>query len=210
MHENTGIMDLLKEATAEPHRDAERRRLQSEMVRGRLPAETYARWLGQMFLLHRALWKEIERRRAEHPPLDEIVRDEGLHVENLKADLALFGIDADEVTALASTQRAIRSIDLISRTDPLSLLGYNYVLEGSMNGNRFIARALEHGLAVPAITYLDPYGDEQRPVWQEYRERMNAAGFDTGQGNRMTAAARDMFRFVAELSEELMPEAVRA
>jgi len=209
-YQSTRIMDLLKEATSEPHRDAERRRLQSELVRGRLPAETYARWLGQMFLLHRALWKEIERRRAEHPPLDEIVRDEGLHVENLRADLALFGIDGDEVAPLASTQGAIRSIDLTSRADPLSLLGYNYVLEGSMNGNRFIARALENSLEVPAITYLDPYGDEQRPVWQEYRERMNAAGFDEAQGDRMIAGAKEMFRFVAEMSEELLPETVRA
>ena len=40
-YQSSGIMDLLKEATAEQHRDAERRRLQKEMVSGRLPVDTY-------------------------------------------------------------------------------------------------------------------------------------------------------------------------
>jgi hypothetical protein len=33
---------------------------------------------------------------------------------------------------------------------------------------------------------------------------MDAAGFDTGQSDRVVAAARDMFRFVAELSDDVM------
>ena len=209
-YHSTRIMEILKETTAEQHRDAERRRLQKEMVRGRLPAQTYAAWLGQMFLLHQALWERVENHRSDHTLLAGIVRDEGLHVANLRADLALLGIDAEDVVPLTSTDRAIQSIGNTSESDPLSLLGYNYVLEGSMNGNRFIARALEPTLRVAAISYLDPYAEEQRPVWQAYRERMNEAGFDEPQAERMVAAARDMFTFIAGLSDELVPETVPA
>ena len=41
-YSSTRIMETLKEATAEQHRDAERRQLQKEMVRGELAPETYA------------------------------------------------------------------------------------------------------------------------------------------------------------------------
>ena len=209
-YHSTRIMEILKEATAEQHRDAEGRRLQKDMVRGRLPAGTYAAWLGQMLLLHRVLWERIESHRGDHPVLAGIVRDEGLHVANLCADLALLEIHTGDVVPLRSMDRAIQLIVLTSESDPLSLLGYNYVLEGSMNGNRFIARALEHTLPVAAISYLDPYGEEQRPVWQSYRERMNEAGFDEAQGERMVGTARDMFTFIAEMSDELVRETVPA
>jgi len=209
-YDSTRIMETLKEATAEQHRDAERRQLQKEMVRGRLAPETYAAWLGQMFLVHEVLWKTIAARQADHAPFATIVVDEGLHVRHLRADLAAFGIDSDELAPLPSTQGAVQAIALKSESDPLSLLGYNYVLEGSMNGNRFIARALQQIPAISATSYLDPYGEEQRSTWQAYRARMNEAGFDESQAQRMVTAARDMFTFIAEMSDDLMPEAVTA
>ncbi len=209
-YDSTRIMEILKEATAEQHRDAERRQLQKDMVRGQLAPETYAAWLGQMFLVHQALWETIAARRADHAPLATIVLDEGLHVGHLRADLAAFGIDSDDVSPLPSTRRTVQAIELKSESDPLSLLGYNYVLEGSMNGNRFIARALQQIPGISAMAYLDPYGEEQRSTWQAYRARMNEAGFDEPQGERMVAAARDMFTFIAEMSDDLMREAVAA
>jgi heme oxygenase len=63
---------------------------------------------------------------------------------------------------------------------------------------------------ISAMAYLDPYGEEQRSTWQAYRARMNEAGFDEPQGERMVAAARDMFTFIAEMSDDLMREAVAA
>ena len=209
-YDSTRIMETLKEATADQHRDAERRQLQKEMVRGELAPETYAAWLGQMFVVHEALWEAIAAGESDHEPLATIVVDEGLHVGHLRADLAAFGIDADDVAPLPSTQRAVQSIALKSESDPLSLLGYNYVLEGSMNGNRFIARALQQMPGISAMSYLDPYGERQRSTWQAYRARMNEAGFDEQQGERMVAAARDMFTFIAEMSDDLMRQAVTA
>jgi heme oxygenase len=200
-------MDLLKSATALQHHDAERRRLQQELAGGRLPAPKYAQWLGQMLLVHQALTREIENRLAECPALSDVVRDAGGHVVNLRRDLVLLGVDPDGVAPLASTARATAAIRDAAAADALALLGFNYVLEGSMNGNRFIARALVRSLPVPAVGYLDPYGDDQRATWLAYRERMNAAGFDARQADILVSAARDMFRFVADISDELMVEA---
>ena len=209
-HHDCHIMEILKDATAEQHRDAERRRLQADMVRGRLTAAKYSDWLGQMFLLHRALWEEIERKRGECGPLADVVRDDGCHVSNLRADLARLSVSPDGVRPLPSTLRAILAIRHAAEAEPLALLGYNYVLEGSMNGNRFIARAMQPTLSVPAFSYLDPYGEAQRPIWLAYRERMNALELDAGQAERLIAAARDMFAFIASMSDELVEEPVPA
>ena len=208
--QNSSIMDLLKEATAEQHRDAERRKLQKEMVGGRITADTYRNWLGQMLLLHSALWSAIVARRVSSPPLADVVRDDGCHVANLRADLMALDGDPDEIRPLPATERGLGTIRSAAEEDPLSLLGYNYVLEGSMNGNRYIARALTHSLKISATSYLDPYGEEQRPIWVAYRERMNAAGFDASQAERMVAGARDMFSTIAELSDQLMEEPAKA
>lgn len=209
-YDSTRIMKLLKESTDEQHRDAERRRLQKDMVQGRLSAERYRVWLEQMYVLHRTLSDEIDRCRNDCTPLVAVVTDDGLHVDHLRADLAALGSDPDSVEALPATARAVGKIRRTARKDPLSLLGYNYVLEGSMNGNRFIARALASALEVPATSYLDPYGEEQRPMWLAYRERMNAVGFDAGQAEAMVRAAQDMFTFVAEMSDAVMEAPVPA
>lgn len=204
------VMDRLKEATAEQHRDAERRRLQRHLATGRLAPGLVARWLGQMFLLHYALRREIERCRPATSLLSDIVRDDGCHVLNLRADLSALGSDADTVVPLTATARAISAICRASRLQPHALLGHNYVLEGSMNGNRFIARALSRTLAVPALTYLDPYGEDQRAAWKAYRERMDGATFDAAEVDDIVGAARDMFRFVADMGDELVEEHDRA
>ncbi|MEK6254005.1 MAG: biliverdin-producing heme oxygenase, partial [Gemmatimonadales bacterium] len=84
-YDSTRIMEILKEATAEQHRDAERRQLQKEMVRGQLAAEIYSAWLGQMFLVHEALGERIGARRADHAPLGASGVDEGRRVGRLRA-----------------------------------------------------------------------------------------------------------------------------
>jgi heme oxygenase len=202
--QGTPIMQSLREATAAQHADAESRQLQRDLVAGRLPRATYAAWLGQMFLVHRALWEAIDGNREEHTELERIVRDEGRHVANLRSDLRALDIDADAVEPLASTARAVAEIRDVAANDPLTLLGYNYVLEGSMNGNRFIARAVAPTLDVPATAYLDPYGEEQRPGWLSYRERMNALEIEAAQADRMVRAAQAMFDFIAAMSDELV------
>ena len=210
MTEPEGIMGLLKSATEEQHRDAERRTLQRDLVRGRLPVEDYALWLGQMLLLHEGLWREIRDGRGRVSALSDVVRDEGLHVSNLRRDLATLERDPDAVEPLPATSRALAEIGRVAGSDPVALLGDNYVLEGSMNGNRFIARVLRDGPAAEAVSYLDPYGDAQRARWEAYRARMNEVELEEGAAARLVAAARAMFSFVAEISDDVTRAAAAA
>jgi heme oxygenase len=197
-------MDLLKSATAEQHRDAERRQLQQQMVTGKITTPTYVAWLGQMLLLHDALARAIAARGPAHQPLADVVRDDGVHVTNLRADLTALGADASKVTALPATANALQQLTDTAASDAVALLGANYVLEGSMNGNKYIAKALIRTLSAPAIKYLDPYGDDQRAVWAAYRERMNALTLDESASTRIVVSARSMFESISAISDELI------
>jgi len=91
----------------------------------------------------------------------------------------------------------------IAASDELALLGMRYVLEGSNNGNRFIARAIRAGLPGAPTRYLDPYGEAQRPRWVQFKADMDAVGFEAGQQDRIVAAAQEMFAAIGALSREL-------
>ena len=111
------------------------------------------------------------------------------------------------MVAVPSTVRALAAI---AAADAPGLLGYNYVLEGSMNGNRYIARALSRTASAPATAYLDPYGEQQPAEWQAYRARMGALEFSPAEVERMVAAARDMFDFVGAMSDDVSGGAAAA
>ena len=197
-------MDTLKQATSEQHHDAERRQLQQQMVTGKITPATYTAWLGQMYLVHEALTREIATHSAAQAPLADVVRDGGIHVTNIRADLTALGAGTAEVKPLPATARAIAELRNTAAADPLALLGTNYVLEGSMNGNKYIAKALVRALPAPAIAYLDPYGDDQRSIWAAYRERMNALVLDEAVAARIVASARQMFESISAMSDELI------
>jgi len=203
---SAGIMDALKQSTARQHHDAEHRQLQRQLVAGRLPAPLYAAWLAQMYLLHQALWEAVSQHRASQPALRDIVRDEGLHVSNLRTDLAALGVSPDKAVPVPATASAITAMRHAADADPLALLGYNYVLEGSMNGNRFIAKAIKRSAASPAVSYLDPYGDEQHASWAAYRDRMSAASLTAEHADRIVAAAKELFSSIAQMSDEVMDQ----
>jgi len=96
-------------------------------------------------------------------------------------------------------------------SEPASLLGLHYVLEGSNNGSRFIARGLmsAYGLAPgPGLRYLDPYGDEQRERWLAFRATMDEVGFSQEDSDRLLVAARQMFQSIVDISDDLLAEAV--
>jgi heme oxygenase len=210
MAEAAGVMGLLKASTEEQHRDAERRALQRDLVRGRLPVAEYALWLGQMLLLHETLWRGIREGRGRLPALADVVKDEGLHAANLRRDLAALGRDPDAVEPLPGTSRALAEIKQAALSEPLALLGFNYVLEGSMNGNRFIARALRDGPAGVAVSYLDPFGDAQPASWEAYRARMNEVELGEAETARVVEAARAMFSFIAQMSDDVTRAAAAA
>jgi heme oxygenase len=96
-----------------------------------------------------------------------------------------------------------RSVD----QPPAELLGAHYVLEGSGNGNRMMARGLRaaYGLQGQAGTRsMDPYGDGQPDRWQAFKSALDEA-LPEMHWTRALEGARQCFLALARAGEEILP-----
>jgi heme oxygenase len=200
-----GIMERLRAETRDLHDQAEQNQWQGRMVRGDLTRSEYERWLGQMFLVHRALEKELRSLPPDQFPYTAI-RSEHFQEPYLVADLEHFEVDPETIEPLAATSALIARIDELAREHPLALLGLHYVLEGSNNGNRFIAKRLREVYELEPGTgdrYLDPYGERQREVWKRFKEDLGSAEISAEEQDLLVVSAREMFQAIYDISNEL-------
>lgn len=206
-------MLVLRTETAEHHRRAEQHEFQQQMVRGALPEPLYVRWLGQMLLVHAALEAHLARLVARDPVLSTVFDTSHHKAPALRADLRHFG-SSEDATPLPATTALLELFERLWREAPRALLGAFYVLEGSTNGSKFIARRVRpaYGLAAtgPGSAYLDPYGDLQPARWQEFKAAMDALDLPSADVARMTSAAQQTFDAIRELGAELLAQPVPA
>ncbi len=208
MHTTPDVMDRLKQETAELHAAAERHPFQAAMIRGALGREGYAAYLGQILLVHRALEDRLGSLRAD-ARVAAIATDARFRTAAIVEDLAaLDGRDTDH----AATQGTARLIQSIEVAEIPELLGMLYVLEGSTNGGRFIARAVGRSLGLPpgpGLRYLDPYGDEQPARWEAFKDDLRAAAFTPAEHGRMVDGAKAMFRGLVRVFDDLQKVSAR-
>ncbi|MFN7021109.1 MAG: biliverdin-producing heme oxygenase [Phycisphaerales bacterium] len=204
-----GVMTRLKQETAEHHARAEGRALQQRMLRGTLSRGEYAAWLGQMLLVHRALEAAVERARAGHEAL-RAVTPERVHSARIEQDLRTLGVNPAEVRPIRATAALVDRIAWLGKESAAAVLGLQYVLEGSMNGNAYLASSVRRGLGLKpgeGDRYLDPHGEAQRGKWMAFREAVDACTWTVAEADAAVEGAKAMFEGIAEVCEELMPSA---
>ncbi len=194
----------LKERTADLHMKAEHAPFMAAIVRGVLPRESYIAMLGQALHLHRALEAAVERASAASAHVARVARPEHRRAAHIERDLAFFG-----ATIPAPAAAARRAEALIAEGEgrgPIDVLGMLYVLEGSNNGNRFIARpvAKAYGLTPPAgLGFLLPHGDDQPRVWAAFKADLDACGFAQAEIDALVRGARQVYDAVIGLHDAL-------
>jgi heme oxygenase len=205
------IMLHLREATADLHSSAEKSAFQQMLVSGRVSREHYARFLAQMMHVHRALDGALRTARSRGDraaaSINAVVRDVQFQEPYLAEDLAFLGVTVPAEPSRA-TREIVSSIEDAARRDPVSLLGFHYVLEGANNGNRFIAKPVARMLGVapgqPGTRYLDPYGEAQRELWSRFKADMDSVTFDATERDSITRAALAMFHAVERVGAEVI------
>jgi heme oxygenase len=204
---NAPIMDRLKEETWPLHQQAERGNLEQDLMKGKLPREVYREHLAQRYLIHKTLEAKLREARGKDPRVAAVVQDWQFHEGDAATDLAFYGGDAATAAPTKATEKLLASIEA---ADPIALLGHQYVYEGSNNGARFIARALRGAWRLQGLDgtqYLDPYGEQQRERWAEFKDTMNAQEFTEEEGNRIVEAAKATFLQIIELEADVYPGA---
>jgi len=202
------LMSRLREATREAHGQLETLPYFQTLFQGGLPLESYVNHLRSMAILHGALERALSK--AEDPRLKAVWSEQLRRFPRLQADLDHFAPRAVlDIAAAAEAARDLAGQILRRSVDsPVSLLGYLYVLEGSVGGAKVLAPQfgrvfgldMGHGLAY--FTW-DPATAEVR--WREFGLRMNAAQVDEAEGGAILAAAEEAFAGLRQVFTALYP-----
>ncbi len=202
---NPGIMTRLRTETAEQHHHAEARPLEQALISGRVSKELYRDYLAQRYLIHRTLDTHAIALARRDARLAGIVTEELLQTPNLLADLEFLRASPDEIAPRRATEALLTDLNRTAAELPAALLGHYYVFEGSKNGARFIAKGLRHGLGLHdgrGMRYMDPHGERQRELWQQFKAAMDAVAFSEIECDAIVAAAGRAFDRIAELDDE--------
>lgn len=203
----------LKEATWASHQSAEARAWQKSLARGEVEPARLALYLTQFQRIHAAL----ERLADADPDLRSGLgwSEDFHHSRRLAADLADLAAaagDRPELPLLPATAALLAAVERAVAVEAFALLGFFYVLEGSMNGNRFLVRALRRGpaAAVCKFHYFDPYGEQQPARWTAFKEALDRITLGPEEEEAAIAAALVAFDGVSAISEEVLaPVAAR-
>ena len=195
----------LKESTAEAHRLAENRPMQKLLVRGELDGPRLALYLRQLHHLHETLERLFDARSEQADAM--AWNADYRHSERLRADLEALGASVQELPVLDATTAAARDVEARTAANRRALIGSFYVLEGSMNGNRFIVKGLKakHPLADRcAFTYFDPYGDEQPGRWVRFKTKLDELDLSEADREAVVASALAMFEGIGDIADDVM------
>jgi len=204
--ETRSLMRRLREQTAEHHRRAEFGELEQWLLHGRAPLELYIAWLEQRFLIHRTLETLLRKLVQRDPRFASAVREELFQEHNLREDLTHFGRDPGRVVPLPATLALLERMEREAHHRPPALLGVHYVFEGSKNGARFLARSLSAAYGLEnghGLRYLDPHGEAQRSLWQQFKVAMDAITFAPAEEEAIVEAAQWTFDAVMQLDTEI-------
>ena len=204
----TGIMGHLRETTRTLHKDAESRPLQRAMAKGTLPPGSYVMYLGQLRHLHEALEASLDSVSASHPGLAVLFTEDRRRVPDLDRDLAAFGVSVEDLPVLPATAEFMSRVEDLATSESVALLGPLYVLEGSTNGGKFLARVLERSLQIEnraGLSYMDPYGDRQPEMWATFKRLADRVELTPDQRSAVTEAACETFRAIAVISDAVLP-----
>lgn len=201
----SSIMQRLKTETRDLHSHAETRTLQRQIASGEVDRGAFAAYLGQLFVVHRALETALAESGSSDTAIRAIATPDRMRVPDLERDLAFHEVKVDSLDAGAAARRFAAHIDEALGSEPVALLGALYVLEGSTNGGRFLARALRQSwhLDGEGLAYFDPYGDEQPQRWAAFKRDMDTLDFGADQQEAIIDMAKDTFKAISEVSDEV-------
>jgi heme oxygenase len=199
------VAGSLRDQTAEHHKRAERSEFQRLLLAGRLPVTGYIGWLEQMLCVYRPLEAHLAsgNRAGRYPGVDV---EAWKRTPQLERDLAHFGRDTAAPSPVPATGALVEQMGKWADGSTPALLGVLYVLEGSTNGSRYIAKSLRkaYDLAGEAgLAFMDPYGEQQSERWLEFKRQLEASA-STGDLDGLIVAARGTFDAVTEIGQGLL------
>ena len=199
------IHDLLKTKTALLHSQLESLPFFEALQRHNLPKVSIVSFLRCLAIIHAVLERRLSQI-SQHQVLQ-------LHDATLpKLPLLTADLEVLDETILPSVASAIRravdySDEILRETDPLTLIGPLYVLEGSQNGAIDLKHAYAFCLKVPdeQLSYLGCYGGTTAAHWNAFLGALSALSLDDAQQERIAASAVGCFECLKGICATVYP-----
>ena len=200
------LAESLKERTTDLHRYAETRPLQKALVAGQVTRHQLATYLAQLGYVHKAIEDLLSTL-----PHSALAGFEACSCEHSKAIAEDLKVLDGSTCILPETARIVDELHAHAAEAPLFVVGTLYVLEGSMNGNKYIARGLASALGIqsgePGLSYWDPYGEAQVERWQAFRKALDDLHLTEAEVKAVHHGAEFMFKGIAEIADAAANEA---
>jgi heme oxygenase len=199
------MSQMMKEGCADLHDKAEHAKVPSRMVSGEMTIDEYCLMLQQDAIWNKALDLAILKRRGENAYLMALVDDIQLQGPYFDQDLAHFGL-TDECEPTPGVSAMCKTIEEAADKNSLTLLGLHYVREGANNGNHYVAKKLRASWGIEGddgLRSMDPYGNNQRALWEKFKTTLDAQEFTAEEKEHMVHSGRTMFERVMAIHEDL-------
>ena len=202
------LTELLKAETFPAHARLHTAPFFAALAACQLPLESYVGQLRALAIIHGVLEQSLAGCTDER--VASVWKADMGKLSLLRQDLRYFeprGV-ADLKEAADAALKTTEQLRLLSVTQPLSLLGSVYVLEGSTLGadvvRPMVARAFlltgDEGLA-----YLHSYGLGVQEHWQQFQQRLNGLGLNAEERGQIVQAATDLFQALENMFRALYP-----
>lgn len=201
------LMARIRAATAPAHEALDTSPYFQALTEGRLPLESYVGQLRALSVIHSTLEESLTR--GADPRIASVWRDDMRKLPLLHLDLRFFEprLVADLKEAVVAAVSIDTEIRLRALEQPLSLLGFLYVLEGSTLGAQVLRPlfARNFQLEDKGLAYITNYGPQVRPRFTGFAARMDALKLTAPESSQIVAAAVNCFERIEEVFSALYP-----
>ena len=203
----TQIMARLKAETKDYHSKLESLPYFKALIAHQLPLECYVNQLRALAVIHGVLENEIAA--SGDRRVSAIWDNELRKLPLLEEDIAFFKprVVSDAASSIAAALVMTEKIRLRRIENPVTLLGYLYVLEGSTLGNRMHRPDISatFHLNGSGCRYYSSYQEHVQGHWNQFSEKMNGALNDPSLHDRVVEAAHEAFEGLDVLYKALYP-----
>lgn len=202
------ITEQLKAATFVAHARIQTAPFSQALVDCQLPLESYVAQLRALSVIHEELEQALDNCREAR--VASVWEDDMRRLPRLQKDLEYFQprMVADLKEAADAAQQVAGFIRARSAEQPLNLLGYLYVLEGSTIGAVVLKPLFARAFLLAGqegLSYLHSEVPAVHERWAQYQQRMNALRLNNEESALIVQAAKDFFTYVETLFQVLYP-----
>jgi len=207
-YQSMPIIARLKEETKDCHSRIEALPFFKALIAHKLPLECYVNQLQSLAVIHGVLENEIVSSKDNR--VAAIWDDELKKLPLLEEDLKFFEsrVVSDASTSIDAALAMTGKIRLRGIENPVTLLGYLYVFEGSTLGNSMHKPdivATYHLDDLDGCRYYSSYQDQVPGHWNRFSKKMNGILDEASLHDQIVESAREAFTGLEALYRALYP-----